>query len=294
MKILLTGGSGFIGKNLLEILSKDKELKIIAPLRQDLNLEDSKVVIEFLKKENFDVVLHSAGFGGSRSKANLEDVYKINKQIFLNIVQNQQFFKRMIVFGSGAEYGKHEPIISVKEEDFGKNKPLDEYGKAKYFISEYIKEHQNILNLRCFGVFGKYEDYSTRFISNIICMSLSGKPIVVRQNAVFDYIYVNDLARIVLHFLKNEPKEKFYNAGTGIKIQLLDLAKMVKEITNNPYEIEVLNPGFGNEYTCNNQKLLNELGDFHFTSVRQAVEELVSWYKSNWHSIDKTFLTAYL
>jgi UDP-glucose 4-epimerase len=289
-KILLTGGGGFIGRNLYELLPNI--FNITAPSHSELNLNNAELASQYLKNQEFDIIIHAASAGSLRTER--EGVYEANTAMFKNLTENSNHFGRMIFFGSGAEYGKQRPIVRAKESDFGKVRPLDEYGQAKYDASEYILKHKNILSLRCFGVFGKYEDYATRFISNVICQSLAGFPIVVNQNSVFDYIYVNDLAKIVAFFIENEPKEKFYNAGGGQGVELLTLAKIVKEITQNPYDIQIINPGLGKEYTCDNSKLLNELGVFKFTPIEQAVLEMVKWYKENWQNVDQSKLTENL
>ncbi|MEK7618161.1 MAG: NAD(P)-dependent oxidoreductase [Patescibacteria group bacterium] len=290
-KILLTGGRGFIGKNLLEKLSG--KFNFVAPAHAELDLLDARKTSAYLKSEQFDIVIHAANIGGNRSQIGLTGVFEVNKKMFLNLAENHGLYGRMIFLGSGAEYGKQEPIVKIKENNFGKILPGDEYGKAKYFASEYIVAHPNIVNLRCFGVFGKYEDYTMRFISNAICLSLAGQPIIVRQNAVFEYIYINDLAKIIAFFIEHEPKEKFYNAGTGQGVELLALAKIVKALTQNPYDIQVNQQGLGKEYTCDNGLLMRELGDFKFTPIKQAIQEMIDWYKTNWQSIDQSKLTAY-
>lgn len=288
ISVLLTGGSGFIGRNLREQLAMN--FKITAPSHSELDLTNSDDVKNFFKKYKFDIVLHAAGVGSLRTQSNSAGVYELNVKIFKNLSENSKHFGRMIFFGSGAEYGKQQPIIKAKESDFGDTVPVDEYGRAKFSVSEYIIQHEQITNLRCFGVFGKYEDYRTRFISNIICQSLAGKPIMVKQNAVFDYIYINDLVKITKYFLTHEPKEKFYNVGRGQGIELLEIARAVKELTANPYEIMVEQAGLGREYTCDNSKFLAESGGFEFTPINKAICELIEWYKNNWESIDQRAL----
>jgi len=86
--------------------------------------------------------------------------------MFLNLARNAHGFGRLINLGSGAEYDRSQNLIKVKESQFGQSPPKDNYGRAKYFISEQIEKHKNMMSLRCFGVFGKHEDYTTRFISN--------------------------------------------------------------------------------------------------------------------------------
>ena len=284
MKILLTGGSGFIGKNLREQLSKKYDL--VAPFHRELDLLDETAVRSFLEAEKFDVVIHAANYGGKRTQTDLVGVFETNKRMFFNLANNQHLFGRMIFLGSGAEYGKQRPIVKVKETDFGKVRPQDEYGQSKYLASEYIAEHNRIVNLRLFGVYGKYEDYKTRFISNAICRALYGLPIVIRQNVRFDFLYVNDLINIIEYFINTEAKEKFYNTGTGHPVDLEKLAVMVKEIVDVT-EIIVKNPGLGREYTCDNGLLVKELGNFSFTPPEVAIKEMVLWYKENLQQIKR-------
>jgi len=284
-KIFLTGSSGFIGKNLLKLLSG--KFEFVAPTHKELDLSNTQIVKDFLQLQKFDLVIHSANFGGNRAQTGLSGVLEANKQMFLNLAKNSEKFNRMIFLGSGAEYGKQQPIVNAKETDFGKVKPEDEYGKAKYFASEYIATHPNIVNLRCFGIFGKYEDYTTRFISNAICRVLFGLPIILKRNVKFDYVYVYDLAKIIEYFILREPKEKFYNIGSGQSTDLLGLAEIVKTVTGGVAEIKVLNPGLNNEYTCDNSLLRGELKDFKFTPFNVAIGEMVGWYKANMNLINK-------
>ena len=64
--ILITGGTGFIGKNLVEHLSKNKKYKTLAPKHGELELLDENAVRDFFAKNKIDVVIHTAHFGGNR------------------------------------------------------------------------------------------------------------------------------------------------------------------------------------------------------------------------------------
>ena len=187
----------------------------------------------------------------------------------------------MIFLGSGAEYDKSEDIKEVKESDFGKRIPQDDYGFYKFICSKYIEISDKVVNLRLFGVFGKYEDYETRVISNVICRILFDLPVEINQNAIFDFVYVGDLCRILEYFIENNTKERFYNLGGEKHFEIIDIANKIK------------NPGMNKEYTCDSSLLKNELKDFKFTEMDEAIRLLYDWYLENKQSIKTEALLKY-
>lgn len=285
MKIFLTGGNGFIGRNILERLGPKYEF--INPSHKELELTDAGAVESFFKKHSIDLVVHSANSGGSRKEVNLADVLPINLKIFLNLHSCQKYFGRMIFFGSGAEYDKRRDIPKIREDQFGESVPIDEYGFYKYTCSRIIEKSENITSLRIFGIFGKYEDYEVRFISNAICKTLFDLPITINQNVFFDYVFINDFVKIVEHFILHKPRQKFYNIGTGNKIDLLSLAGIVKSRGNKDISISVKNSGLNKEYTCDNSALMQEIPKLQFTDIKDAVGELYGWYESIKDSLNK-------
>lgn len=284
VSILLTGGSGFIGKNLREYLSED--YTILTPTHAELELTDKIAVDGYLKKNKIDIIIHTAAIGVKRNTPQINDALKRNLKIFFNIAENSHKVKKIIFLGSGAEYDMTRDIAQIKESEFGRVVPSDDYGFYKYVCSKYIETSKNIINLRLFGVFGKYEPYEVRFISNIICRDLCGLPIEINQDRVMDYIYVLDLCRIIEYFIKNESKEKFYNVG-GERCRLSALAEKIKKISKHDFNIIIKKEGYSKEYTCNNTLLLRELKNLEFTEMETALKELYEWYVSNKANINK-------
>ena len=178
------------------------------------------------------------------------------------------------------EYDKSKPIVKVKETDFGKAIPKDEYGFFKYICSKYIEKEKDIVCIRIFGLFGKYEDYCYRFISNAIVNNLKRLSINMNQNVFFDYTYINDFVRIVDYFINHKVKHKFYNIGRGKKIDILTIANKINKISNKKSKITIKNIGLNNEYTCDNSRLANELKKFNFTDFDKSLVELYNWYKN--------------
>ena len=125
-KILITGGSGFIGRNLREQLAKNYE--IIASSSSELNLLETKEVHNFLSRHCFDVVIHSTTHNATRnSNKDLGLVLKNNLLMFYNLARCNKLFGRMIYFGSGAEYNKEKCPPKVREDQFGIYVPRDDF-----------------------------------------------------------------------------------------------------------------------------------------------------------------------
>lgn len=276
--VFITGAGGFIGRNLTEQLSG--KYNLLTPGHKELDLLDEKAVDDFFNKNKIDLVINCAVIGGSRKEEHVNSSLSNNLRIFFNFLKNNDKFKKMIHLGSGAEYDKSKPIIEARETDFGKVIPKDEYGFFKYICSKYIEKEENIISLRIFGLFGKYEDYRYRFISNAIINNLRGLPITMNQNVFFDYTYINDFVRIVDYFINHKTKHKFYNIGTGKRIDILTIANKINKISNKKSKITIKNRGLNNEYTCDNSRLINELKKFNFTDFDKSLVELYNWYKN--------------
>ncbi len=288
-RIFLTGGRGFIGRNVIEQLGS--KYSFYAPEHKDLDLYDFSEVEKFFHENGkFDIVIHGAVRGGNRRIPNNAEILNLNLRMFFNIASCAKYFDKMIYFGSGAEFGKEEPIKLVKEIDFGAKVPNDDFGFYKYICAAYIENADKILNLRLFSVWGKYEDYAVRFISNAICKTLFGLPVTIRQNVYFDYLYIDDFIKILDFFITNKTQYKNYNVGRGTPIDLLSIANKIGDISGGKSKIVIDSPGLGNEYTCNNQRLLAEIGKFKFGDFEENLKELCDWYKKEKPKLSRELL----
>lgn len=288
-KILLTGGSGFVGKNILESFLAEK-YEIIAPSSTELNLFDENSVDEFFLDKKFDIIIHAACKPGHRNAKDHSKLYCSNTKMFFHLIKHSDKFERMINLGSGAIYDNKNYKPKMKEEYFGQNIPQDEHGFCKYIAGKYINDVDNVVDLRIFGLFGKYEDYAIRFISNAICKTLFDLPITIKQNRLFDYVYINDLMPVLEYFIENKPKHNAYNVTPDESIELYELAEKIKKISGKNLTVIVKEEGLEIEYSGNNSLLKNEIKNLKFTEIDKSIKELYEWYNQNCRIINKDCL----
>jgi len=283
-RVLLTGTGqrGFVGRNLAEALNETYSL--ITPTSRELDLTDCDMVSHFFDRNSIDIVIHAC--------STTEDTLASDLKMFFNLEKCCDNVGKMIYFGSGAEFDKRYDIINVKEEEFGNRIPVDGYGFAKYIMNSYARQTSNIYNLRLFGIFGKYEDWTYKFISNICCKAVFDLPLSIRRECKFDYIYIDDLPAVINWIIEEEPVHTDYNFSSGTPVLLSELADIVLEVSGKKLDIATLNPkGYNNEYTANNKRLCSQLSWFKPTPIREAVEELYKWYHDNSARINTDILS---
>jgi nucleoside-diphosphate-sugar epimerase len=291
MNILITGANGFVGSHLKEYLQREyTTYTLFTPSSWEMDLSNEETVDKYIISNKIDIIIHLANRGGGRDTVDMKNVTEYNLRIFFNIAKHEKNVKKIISFGSGAEYGKHKPIVDVKEEDYQEALPYDEYGFYKAVTSKYIEKCDKIVQLRIFGAYGEHENYRFKFVSNAIVKNLLHLPITINKNVFFDYIYIDDLMKMIDWFIHNNAKDKVYNATTGKKVDLISLAKNINDVSDYQSEIVILNEGLNNEYTSDNEKIIKEMGGFEFTSHKDAVTKMRSYFSYNLDQLDKDII----
>jgi Nucleoside-diphosphate-sugar epimerases len=288
MNILLTGGSGFIGRNIREQLG-DK-YQILAPSHQELDWLDEHQVDRYFAENSIDVVIHSAVKPGHRNAKDPANLFYSNIRMYFNLARHADKVEKIIVLGSGAIYDTRLDLHEVSEDFYQRQLPIDDHGFCKYVCARDIENRKNITELRLFGVFGQYEDYAIRFISNAICKTLFDLPITIKKNRKFDYLFIDDLMPVIDYFIKNEPQYNAYNVTPDEAIELYHLAEIVRDISGKDLPIRVREPGMGLEYSGNNALIKTEMGDLCFTPIYSAVQHLYKWYEGNQQNINREYL----
>lgn len=269
-KILLTGSTGFIGRNILPLLRRNYDVK--APRRTELNIKDSDALGEYLKMNEFDIVIHTAIPNPiSNNSDSNEKLCEDALLGYLNLYKYKNYYNKLIYLGSGAEFDKSNDIVQVSECEFSNKIPKNAYGIAKYCMNLLTQSSDNIYNLRIFGCFGP-TDASFKFITHVINSCLDNKDIIINQDCFFDYIHVLDLYKAIEIAIENNLKYHDYNICSGNRYLLSDIAQVIKDKLNLKQEIIIKNKGLNKEYTGSNSRFQNEFPEFKCMELSEAID----------------------
>ena len=285
--ILITGSTGFIGRNLVEAF-KDK-YDLLTPTHMELDLLNQNDVGDYFDKYDIDTVIHCASTGVIKKGSALPgQTLETNLRMFYNLAESRNQYRRLINLGSGAEYNKYCNLYNVKETEFGQSLPPDEYGFSKYVISKHIEKTNNMYTLRLFGIYGKYEDYEYRFISNAIVKNLLHLPITIRQNAIFSWLYVDDFTKIMDYFLTRTPHYSSYNITPSVPHDLISIAQTINSLSEYKSKIVIENVGKNFNYTGDNARLKEFIGKpLPETTLDISITNLRDYYSEILQTIDK-------
>lgn len=288
-RVLVTGGSGFVGRNIRESFLAER-YELLVPTHSELDCADDRSVDDWFRTHEVDAVVHAAVKPGHRNASDLSDLFYTNTRMFFNLERHRREYGKMLVIGSGAVYDNRFYRPRMREEEWTDRLPADEHGFCKYVCDKAIAASDNIYDLRVFGIFGPYEDYAIRFISNAICKALCGLPITLRQDRRFSYLWVEDLMPVLERFVEGKPRHRFYNIVPDESWSLRALAEVVRTVTGADVPVRVARGGEGSEYTGDNARLKAEMPDLHFTPMKEAVEQLTAWYREHRAEIDRNAL----
>jgi GDP-L-fucose synthase len=228
MRILITGGNGNIAKMINKNLSSTDYL-ITNASRSDLNMLSEFEIEEYLKYNQFDILVNTAILGGRRTKEDNGDVTHKNLLMFENIIKFSDKFKMIINLDSAAIYDRNTDILNRKEDDIY-TIPKDYYGFSKYLIYQRSLQYNNVYNLRIFNIFHPSEE-PDRFIKSCFIAKKNNTNVTIFKDKFFDFVYEDDFIKIVKFYIDNvysqENLEKTINISYEEKYKLSDIAKII-------------------------------------------------------------------
>ena len=295
MKILLTGGAGYIGSHvLLSIIENKHEVVVIDDLSTgnkklipenikliNTNINNSEKISNLLVEENFDLLLHFAGFiQVEESVQNPDKYFKNNTDNAIELFETcyKHNLQNIIFSSTAAAYGNPSNNESIREDE--PLNPLNPYGESKVKTEEYLlnnKDKFNSIILRYFNVAGADPKLRSGLISNTpthLIKILSEVAIGKREKisiygndyntedgtAIRDYIHVSDLASIHLeaaNYLLEKKISNIFNCGYGKGYSVLEVINIAKKIYGEKikFEYDKRRPGDAEKLISNVDKL---------------------------------------
>ncbi len=300
MKILVTGGAGYIGSFMVKRLLDDGfEVVVLDSLerghkdavdnRAELavgNLLDKAFIAEVFSQNAFDGIIHFGGYisvGESMQKPAL--YFDNNTEATINLLEETvaRNVKKIIFSSTAAVYG--DPERTPIDEDHPKN-PESVYGESKLMVERILKWYQkihqmNFVALRYFnacgaaldGSMGEQHSPETHIIPCAVRAMMEKKPFTLfgtdyntpDGTCVRDYIHVLDLVEAHILALKHLEKNSggfFYNVGTGIGYSNKEVLEMVKKESGESLEIVTAErrPGDADTLVADPTRINTELG----------------------------------
>ena len=320
MKILVTGGAGYIGGFMVKrLLERGDEVVVADSLERGHkevvderakflqgNLLDDNFVESIFKDNKFDGVIHFAGFISMGESMENPFIYFQNN-VFASLKILEEMVKtgtdNFIFSSSAGVYGN--PVKLPIPEDHP-TKPENPYGESKLMVEKIMKwygvtKKLNTVALRYFnasgaaldGLMGENHSPESHIIPNIIKALLENREFNLFGNdyktkdgtCVRDYIHVLDLAQahlLAIDKLKKSPGNYVFNVGTGNGFSNKEIVEMVEKVSGKKINVKYSErrPGDADELVADTEKIKSELG---FTPKYSDLETIVktAWA---WHS----------
>lgn len=296
MEIFVTGGSGFLGKNLVGKLRADGH-NVTAPSSTSCNLEDPRNLGEFVLVK-YDRVYHLAAWtqAGDFCLRHPGEQWIKNQLINTNVLawwSQHQPQAKLIFMGTSCVYDPDELLI---EENFCKGVPTESlytYAMTKrmLYVGALALQKQFGLNWMCFVPSTLYgPSYHTdgrqmHFIFDLIVKIIRGKlfdePVALWGDGyqVRELVHVDDFTSIMLSL--SDLNNEIINIGNGEGHTIRNFAKIICELVgydHNKITYDTARYVGAKSKVLDNTKASKYLGDYNYISPREGIETVVSWF----------------
>lgn len=300
--ILVTGGAGFLGKNVVEELLRHgaSRKNIIVPRSKDIDLRVLKNVKKIVK--NVDIVIHLAakvgGIGYNREHP--------GEMFYDNIIMGTQLMheawkagvEKFVAIGTICCYPKFTPV-PFKEEDLWNGYPEETnapYGLAKKMLLVQAESYRQqygfnaifLLPVNLYGPGDNFDEGSSHVIPALIkkfidARSKNEKKVIVwgTGKATREFLYIKDAAEAIVLATQKYNKSNPINIGAGFEISIKDLAEKIKKLTKFKGDIvwDATKPDGQPRRMLDTKKSLQEFNFKAKTGFDEGLQEEIAWYE---------------
>lgn len=302
-RILLLGGYGFIGSNILcfidqnlkaefEVVVFDKLSAHYAGLTFDCikksysgDFSDNILIDNIFDEENIDIVIHAISTTVPATSFNAK--YDVESNLvptieLINSMVKHSVYDIVYISSGGAVYGngikKHKECDDVF--------PVSSYGVVKLSIEKYLMQYAQLyglkpLILRLSNPYGKFHYSMKQGVINVALASAI-------NNNVFsiwgdgtspkDYIYIEDFVEILFLLIKHNVNTSVINVASGLLLSVNQIVNAVKcLIPSFTWEYKESLKLDVSRFELDNSKLLSIIGDYNFISFEEGLERTYKW-----------------
>jgi len=309
MKLLVTGGAGFIGSAFIRLLLRSSVKRVINfdKLTYAGNLEnlaevsddsryrfvrgdicDSALVIQVLEEERPDAIVHFAAESHvDRSILSPEPVFETNLRGTFSLLEAARMCKvpRFVHVSTDEVYGSIEPPHEADE-----NYPLrpsspysaSKAGSDLLALSYFTTYKLPVVVTRASNNYGPYQ-FPEKLIPLMISNVLEDKPLPIYGDGmqVRDWLYVDDHCRAILAVLERGALGEVYNIGGNCSLPNREVVRRILQLTGKPESLMTSvtdRPGHDRRYALSSEKLTRATGWTPQVSFEEGLKRTIEWY----------------
>jgi UDP-glucose 4-epimerase len=306
MKVVVTGGAGFIGSNLAEELLKKHEVTVIDNLSTGRieNLDQIIDKINFIEGSITDLDLLKAAFSGSDTVFHQAAIPSVQRSVDNPIASNEANVEgtlkvlvaardcnvRKVVYASSSSAYGDTPTLPKKEDM--KPNPKSPYAISKLAVEYYCRVFSEVYGLRTaclryFNVYGPRQNPESQYaavIPRFITRALANEPLVIYGDGeqTRDFTFVKDVMKANI-LAMDSPAEGVFNIACGKRMSLNELASKIMEITGIKLDPIHDEPRQGDvkDSLADISDARRELGYEPDFDLASGLEETIEWFRKN-------------
>ncbi|MGB7494559.1 MAG: GDP-L-fucose synthase [Candidatus Acidiferrum sp.] len=302
-RVLVTGGSGFLGSHLVERIREHGCSVTVIPRSHEWDLREKSSVVRLLEKSRPDIIIHLAatvgGIGANRKHPGR--FFYDNAIMGIQLIEGARLFgvAKFVCVGTVCSYPKFTPV-PFSEEEFWAGYPEETnapYGLAKKMLLVQLQSYRQeygfhgiyLLPVNLYGPRDNFDLENSHVIPAIIRKCLEARnrgenKIVLwgTGNVSREFLYVQDAARGILLAGEYYDRPEPVNLGFGQEISIRELSGLIRELTGYPGQIEWdSSKPEGQPRRClNTSRAEREFGFKAEVSLRNGLRETIVWYEN--------------